>query len=165
MSLAKALTDSKEPRSTILTTTLSLPVSAVISFAASLALSPSLQAKMTLAPLCAKSNAVSLPIPVFAPVTIAVLPKHNSNNYYITFFKINVPVTVSLCKENWKAISPLWILPSSRALLLHTPPLKYHFISTTKQIVTPVTAISVLAVLWEMRLSPSWDKIETKTKF
>jgi len=31
---------------------------------------------MTLAPLFAKSNAVSLPIPVFAPVTIAVLPKH-----------------------------------------------------------------------------------------
>ena len=54
------------------------------------------------------------------------------------------------------------MLPSSRALLLHTPPLKYHLISATKQTVSPMTAISVLAVLWEMKSSPFWDKIETK---
>ena len=74
MSFAKALTDSKEDKSTILTRTLSLPVSAMMSFAASVALCSSRQAKMTLAPLLAKSKAVPLPIPVFAPVTIAVLP-------------------------------------------------------------------------------------------
>ena len=75
MSLAKALTDSKEFRSKILTRTLSLPVSAIMSFAASVTLCSSRQAKMTLAPLLARSEAVSFPIPVFAPVTITVLPK------------------------------------------------------------------------------------------
>ena len=45
-------------------------------------------------------------------------------------------------------------LPSNLALLVHTPPLKYHFVNATKQIVTPVTVISVIAVLWEMKVSP-----------
>ena len=40
------------------------------------------------------------------------------------------------------------ILPSNRALLLQTPPLKYHFVSATRQMITPVTAIRVVAVHW-----------------
>ena len=51
----------------------------------------------------------------------------------------------------------IYHLPSSRALLLHTPPLKYHLISATKQTVSPMTAISVEAVLLEMKLSPICD--------
>ena len=37
--------------------------------------------------------------------------------------------------------------PSNRALDLQTPPLKFHLIRATKQMITPMTAISVVVVL------------------
>ena len=52
----------------------------MISLAALEAFSSSRQAKITLAPLLAKSSAVSFPIPVFEPVTIAVFPKTAKSN-------------------------------------------------------------------------------------
>ena len=55
--------------------TLSLPVSEMMSLAASEAFFSSQQAKITLAPLLAKSSAVSFPIPLFEPVIMAVFPK------------------------------------------------------------------------------------------
>ena len=39
-------------------------------------------------------------------------------------------------------------LPSNRALLLQTPPPKCHFISATREMITPTTAIIIVAILW-----------------
>jgi hypothetical protein len=63
ISLAKARTDSNDAMSTSFTTTSSFPVSLIIFFLASSARFWLRHAKITLAPLLAKSRAVSNPIP------------------------------------------------------------------------------------------------------
>lgn len=47
------------------------------------------------------------------------------------------------------------LIPSNLALLLHTPPPKYHLMITARQIVDAVTTNSLVAIHLELRSSPS----------